>query len=44
MQTIEEEIDNLIILIYIKDTEFVVHNFQRENSKTVVNYTTFEGT
>lgn len=34
----------LIILICIKDTEFVVHDFQRENSKTVVNYTTFEGT
>lgn len=34
MQTTEEEIDNLIILISNKDTEFVVHNFQKENSKT----------
>lgn len=34
MQTTEEERDNVNILIFTKETERVVNNLQKENSRT----------
>lgn len=34
MQTTEKERDNVNILIFTKETELVVNNLQKENSRT----------